>query len=105
MHFQKFVSWQILRYKIYLGKIEFFKSSVSLNIKYSSEKKIENQYINTSIKDIYKKYSKHFQDPTRVLLDPIVEFVRRCPYLELEPHIFLLNEMKEGNEQHASLEC
>ena len=39
-----------------------FKSSVVLIIKYSSEKRIENEYINTSIKDIYQKYTKHFQD-------------------------------------------
>ena len=38
---------------------------------------------NTSIKDIHKKYTKHFQDPTRDLLDPMVEFGRWCPYFEL----------------------
>ena len=65
-------------------KVEFFKSSVALITKYSSEKKIENEYINTSITDIYKKYTKHFQDPTRELFDPMVEFIRWCPYLELE---------------------
>ena len=54
---------------------------------------MENYYINTSIKGIYKKYTKHFQDPTRDLLDPMVEFVRCCLYLELEPHQFLHNEM------------
>ena len=54
------------------SKVEFFKCSVALTIKYSSEKKIENEYIYTSFKDIYKKYAKHFQDPTRDLLDPMV---------------------------------
>ena len=37
-----------------------------------------NQYIITFNKDIYKKYSKQFQDPTRDLLESIVEFVRWC---------------------------
>ena len=49
--------------------------------------------INTSIKDIYKKYTKHFWDPTSNLLDPMVEFVRWCLYLELEHLKFLHNEM------------
>ena len=57
----------------------FFKSSVALIIKYSSEKKIENLHINTSIKDIYKKYTKLFQNPTRHLLDPMVEFIPVYP--------------------------
>ena len=59
-----------LHYKILtknLPKIEYFKYSIALNIKYSSD---------TSIKAVYKKYGKHFQDPTRGLLDPMVEFVR-----------------------------
>ena len=54
-----------------------------------SRRVIENEYINTSIEDIYQKYSKHFQDPTGELF----EFARWCPYLELEPHKFLHNEM------------
>ena len=37
--------------------------------------------------------TKHFQDPTRDLLDPIDEFVRWCPYLELKPLKFLHIEM------------
>ena len=44
-------------------------------------------------------YSKHFQDPTRVLLDPMVEYVRWSPYFELEALKFLRKEMREGNEQ------
>ena len=56
-------------------------------------KKIETEYINTSIQDIYKKYTKNFQNPTRDQLDPMVEFVRWWPYIELEPHKFLHNEM------------
>ena len=43
-----------------------------------------NQYIITFNKDIYKKIRNSFQAPTRDLLDPKVEFVRRCPYFELE---------------------
>ena len=67
------------------------------------KKKVGKEYINTSIKDIYKKHTKHFQDPTRDddalspgrdqgnknktrgLLDPMFEFVRWCPCLELGP--------------------
>ena len=57
---------------------------------------MENKYINTSIKDIYKKCSKHFQEllfygPIKPL--PPVEFIRWCPYLELDPLKFLHNEM------------
>ena len=55
--------------------------------------KIENEYISTSIKDIYKTCSKHFEDPTTELLDPMVEFVRWCPHRELKPLKFLHNEM------------
>ena len=56
-------------------------------------KKIGNEYINSSIKDIYKKYSTHCQDPTRDLLDTMVEFACWCPYLELEPLKFWSHEM------------
>ena len=42
----------------------------------------QNQNKNISTNDIYKKYTKHFQDPARDLLDPIVEFVRWCPYFD-----------------------
>ena len=76
-------------------KIEFFKPSIVLNIKYSFETilKINTYiYIYTYIKDIYQKYSKHFQAPTRDLLDPMVELVRWCPYLELEPLKLFHNE-------------
>ena len=61
-------------------KVEFFYSSSSVlqfpkksNVYAKNKSKSEQ---NTSFKDIYKKYSKNFQDPTRDLLDPIVEFVR-----------------------------
>ena len=50
------------------------------------QKKTENY-----IKDIYKKYRKHFQDPTTDPLDPIIKFGFWCPYLELER--FLHNVM------------
>ena len=56
-------------------------------------KKIKNEYINTSIKNIYKKYTKYFQDPTSDLLDPMIEFVRWSEYLQLETLKFLHNEM------------
>ena len=46
-----------------------------------------------SIKNNFTKYNKHFQDPTRNLSDPMFEFARWCPYLELESHKFLHNEM------------
>ena len=36
----------------------------------------QNQYINTFNKDTYKKFRKHFQDPTIDLLDSKVEYVR-----------------------------
>ena len=36
----------------------------------------QNQYINTFNKVIDKKFRTHFQDPTRDLLDPMVEFVK-----------------------------
>ena len=44
----------------------------------------QNQYINTFNKDIYKRFRNKFQDPTRDLLDPKAEFVRWCPYSELD---------------------
>ena len=49
--------------------------------------------MHTSIKDIYKKFTKHFQDLTKNVLDPMVEFVRWCPYLELKPLKFLHKEI------------
>ena len=42
----------------------------------------QNQNKNTFNKDIYKKFRKKFQDPTRDLLEPI-EFIRWC-YFKLE---------------------
>ena len=42
---------------------------------------------------IYNKYGKHFQHPTRDLLDVIFEFVRWCPHFELETPEFLDKEM------------
>ena len=66
-----------------------------------STKKIEKEYINTSINDIYKKYTNHFQDFTRDLLDAMVEFVRWCPYLEIEPLKFVHDEMLDGNEENC----
>ena len=52
-----------------------------------------NQYINTFNKQIYKKFRKTFQDPTRDLLDLSVEFVHRCRYFELESLKYLHNGM------------
>ena len=36
----------------------------------------QNQYINTSNKDIYKKMRKNVQGPTRLILDLKLEFIR-----------------------------
>ena len=69
-----------------LPKLNFLNLQLLLLPNIHPKKKIESEYINTSIQDIYKKDTKHFQDPTRDLLDQMVELVRWCPYLELEPH-------------------
>ena len=53
----------------------------------------QNQNINTFNKDIYNKFRKNIQDPSRDLLDPKVAFVCWCPYLELEILKFLHKEM------------
>ena len=37
-----------------------------------SKNKQKSECINSSTKDIYKKYSEHFQDPTRDIVLPIV---------------------------------
>ena len=58
----------------------------------------QNQYVNTFIKDSFIKYSKHFQDLTTDVLDPIVEFVRWCPYFESETLKFLHKELCSGTE-------
>ena len=51
------------------------------------------------LKIFIQKNSKHFQDTTRDLLDPMVEFVRWCPHLESEPLKFLHNEMYSETPQ------
>ena len=53
--------------------------------------------------DIYKNYCKNLQDPTRELVDPMVEFVLLCPYFELEHLKYLHKEMLEGNEQNCCI--
>ena len=82
-------------YTPFLQELNFLKLLLTLISNIHPKKKIENEYISTSLKDIYKKYSKPFQDPTRDLLDPMVEFVCWYPYFELEPLKSLHNEMKE----------
>ena len=53
----------------------------------------QNLCINTFNKDIYKNFSKEFQDPSRELLDRSVEFVRWCLYFVLET-LFAQRNMK-----------
>ena len=43
----------------------------------------ENIYLNTSYMLNYKIYRIQFQDPTRLIQDPFVEFVSWCPHFEL----------------------
>ena len=51
------------------------------------------QYINTFNKDIFIKFRKRFQSPTRNVLDAKVEFVCWCPYFELKTLKYLHKEM------------
>ena len=51
-----------------------------------------------------KNYSKNFQDPTRDLLDPRVEFVSSCPYFGSETIQFFTKNGEEVTNQIASLE-
>ena len=53
----------------------------------------QNHYLNTFNKDVYKIFRNNFRDRPKDQLDPRVEFVRLCPYFELETLKFLYKEM------------
>ena len=62
----------------------------------------QNQYLNNFSKDICKTFRKNVKTLLDLLksLDPIVEFVRWCPYFELETLKFFHKEMCTDTEHN-----